>query len=143
MFSRFLWLTGFVVLTISPSAGAQVQPAPEPSPSDSQQSISAEKKALVMEFLEVTNSKKNAEALLNSMFDEMQKQMPDMVWNSIAESVKDLTPADQKVLRDEMTASMIKANQRFRELFSQRVDFTRLITDISMPLYAKYFSEAE
>src|SRR5690242_18329063 len=130
MFTRFLWLTGFVVLAISVSAGAQVQPSPQSSPSDSQENISPEKKALVMELMEVTNSKKNSEALLNSMFDGMEKQMPDMVWSSLAESVKDLTPADQKIIRDQMTASMIRANQRFRELFSQRVDFTRLVTDI-------------
>jgi len=40
--------------------------------------ISPEKRALVRELLEVTGARKNSAAIFNTMFDQMEKQMPEI-----------------------------------------------------------------
>ena len=108
------------------------------------ESISPEKRALVAELLRVTGSRKQTEDVFNTMLAESEKQMPEITWAAISESplIAELTDKEREELRSKTAESAIATSQRFRELFSERLDFAKL-DEITTDLYAKYFSEAE
>lgn len=139
--SSFLAL--LITVLVAASTHAQTQPSTPSEKAAAQQEISPAKKALIKELIESADARNSLEAFVNAMFDEVQKTLPGEVLDSLSNSMKDLTDAEQQKLREDVTASLLKANQRFRELFMQRIDFDKLIEDISIPLYNKYFSEAE
>ena len=141
-------LTAFVSLFVVCAIAANAQVATPNSKSDQTgkpQATSPEKVALIKELLDVTNSKKNSEAILNAMFDEMQKQMPSIIWQSISgmKQMKELTEAEQQHLRDEATETAMRSYQRFRDLFLKRINFAEMTNEISYSVYTKYFSENE
>ena len=139
MLKKLVYINAFLLLALI-SVKAQVQTTPaETKPQD----ISAEKKALIQELVDLTNSKKTMDEVVAAIFDEIQKGIPRMVLETLSDSMKELTAVERQRMTDEITASMQKANQRFREAFNQRVDFAAIVNEISIPLYAKYFSEEE
>jgi hypothetical protein len=145
MLTKFLTIIAAIFVVFSITAKAQVGSTPGQTDSDKVQVVSPEKQALIRELLDVTDSKKNSEAILNTIFDQMQKDMPEMVWASLSEieGIKELSQAEQQRLRDEMNESARRSSQRFREALIQRLNFAQLIEDISIPLYAKYFDDNE
>jgi uncharacterized protein len=141
-------LTTFCALCIffSLTASAQVTaPIVQQGQADKAQDVSPEKQALVKELLVAMDVKKNADAVLNGMFEQMEKQMPEIIWQALSEmkETSELTPTEQQHLRDEISASAIRTSRRFRELLAQRINFVQMTEKISSVLYAKYFSENE
>jgi uncharacterized protein len=109
------------------------------------QKISPEKQALIKKLLDATNSKKNAEEIFKSQFDELVKQMPEIVWQTISEmtELKQLAPKQQQEMRAKMSESAARISTRMRELFLQRIDIGQLIEEISYRVYDKYFTDSE
>ena len=107
--------------------------------------ISPEKRALISELLEVTEAKKNALAVFNAMLDENEKQMPDIVWQGLLnqKELQELDAEAKEALRKELLAESERMNKRIRELFSAGIDMARVIEDVSVDLYDKYFTEDE
>ena len=107
--------------------------------------ISPEKRALISELLEVTEAKKNALAVFNAMLDENEKQMPDIVWQGLLnqKEIQELDAGAREALRKELLAESERMNKRIRELFSAGIDMARVIEDVSIDLYDKYFTEDE
>jgi hypothetical protein len=107
--------------------------------------ISPEKRALISELLEVTEAKKNALAVFNAMLDENEKQMPDIVWQGLLSQteVQELDAEARDALRKELLAESERMNKRIRELFSAGIDMARIVEDVSVDLYDKYFTEDE
>jgi hypothetical protein len=107
--------------------------------------ISPEKRALIAELLEVTDTKKTAAAVFNSVLDQDEKEMPNFVWQGVlaSKAVQELDAAAQEDLRQTLLAESNRMSKRIRELFAERIDFTRIVEDISTDLYDKYFTEAE
>ena len=107
--------------------------------------ISTEKRALISELLEVTEAKKNALAVFNAMLDENEKQMPDIVWQGLLNQteLQELDPEAKDALRKKLIAESERMNKRTRELFSAGIDMARVIEDVSVDLYDKYFTEDE
>jgi hypothetical protein len=107
--------------------------------------ISPEKRALISELLEVTEAKKNALAVFNAMLDENEKQMPDIVWQGLLnqKEVQELDAEAKEALRKKLLAESERMNKRIRELFSAGIDMARVIEDVSVDLYDKYFTEDE
>ena len=146
MLTKLLTIIAAICVAFAITAGAQVaSTAAQQSDSDKVQVISPEKQALIRELLDVTGSKKNSEAILNVTFDQMQKDVPEVVWASISnmQGFKELSQAEQQRLRDEMNESARSSSQRYREALTQRLNFAQLIEEISFPLYAKYFNDNE
>jgi len=107
--------------------------------------ISPEKRALISELLEVTEAKKNALAVFNAMLDENERQMPDIVWQGILnqKELQELDAEAREALRKELLAESERLNRRVRELFSAGIDMARVVEDVSVDLYDKYFTEDE
>lgn len=53
-------------------------------PGGTAQRISPEKQALIRELLELTSSKKTIDAMLKAQADQMEKQLPDMIWQTVS-----------------------------------------------------------
>ena len=107
--------------------------------------ISPEKRALISELLEATEAKKNALAVFNTMLDENEKQMPDIVWQGLLnqKEIQKLDAEAKEALRKELLAESERMNKRTRELFSAGIDMARVVEDVSIDLYDKYFTEDE
>ncbi len=134
---RIAILAVIILLHITVVTGQQ---APAASPP---QSMSTEKRALITQLLEVVENKKTALAFYNTMLDEQERVMPEMVWQGIESEVQSLTPAEKDELKKKLFEDSKRTRRRIRELFAERVDLPGMIEEISMELYDKHFSEAE
>ena len=109
------------------------------------QEVSNEKRALVKELLDLTNSKQTSDAMFNAQFDQMEKQLPEIEWQVISamENFKKLTAAQRDELRAKVNLSSLRLSKRMRELFLQRIDMRQLVEDISYSVYDKHFTVEE
>ena len=106
---------------------------------------SAEKRALVKELLDLTNSRQNTETLFNAQFDEMEKRLPEIEWQAIT-SLQDfgkLTLAQRNQMRAKLSESTLRMSKRIKTLFVERIDMQQLIEDITLSVYDKHFSVDE
>ena|SRR5258707_10320957 len=143
---RLLPSVAALCILLSMTARAQVVTTnPQRGQADKTQEISPEKRVLIRELLEVAGARKNSEAMFKTMFDQMDKQMPEIVWQAVSEmkEIKELTPAEQQRLREEISESSLRMSHQMRERFTQRLDLPQLTEEISIQLYPKYFSDAE
>jgi hypothetical protein len=119
--------------------------AQEPSKVGQRQPISSEKRALIAELLEVTDSKKSASEVYQAMLDQQEKMIPDLLVQAV-ESKKDfqeLTDEQKTEVRKELLEASARTSKRVRVLLDERIDFSKIVEDISYELYDKYFTEAE
>lgn len=137
--AKLLFLV-FPVLVCCSSALAQ-SPTSETTPP----TISPEKRAAIAELLEVTEAKKTAVSVFNSIVEAEEKDTPEMIWQAISSSqeVQNLTPGQREDLKKELFDDSARRNKRIRELFAQKIDLAAIINDMSYALYDKYFSEGE
>ncbi len=114
-------------------------------PASNAAKLSEQKRALIKELLEVVNVKQSISALYNTMAEEQERTLPDVVWEAVASmpEVKRLKPADQTVLRAQLAQQAKRIGQRVRELFMQKIDLGKLLEDISYVAYDKYFNEEQ
>lgn len=136
--TQALVLTGFLFVTFTCSLAQEQSTAGE-------QAITPEKRALIAELLQVTDSKKNALAFYHAILNQQESQMPDAIWQSLAgdKEIQGLSSDEKARLRKEMLETSTRTNKRLRELFSKRIDFAQIVEDIAYDLYSKYFTEAE
>ncbi len=100
--------------------------------------ISPEKRALIKELLEITESGKNANQVMESM---VRSELPKMV-STILKTVPALNsdrPEVQKQFSDIVSRMAIK----YRDRVIKQIDLNQLIEQISYPIYDKYFTESE
>ena len=114
-------------------------------PSAATPPILPEKLAVIKELLSLTNSKKMIDAMLKTQAEQMDKQLPEIIWQTVSnmDELKQLSSADREKVRTEVVANSLKVGRRTYDLLMERIDFNKLIEDISVPLYDKYFSESE
>lgn len=107
--------------------------------------ISPEKRGLIAELLEATETRKTALAVFNSILDQDEKEMPGFIWQGLlnTKGVQELGDDAKEDLRKKLLAESTRTNTRVRELFTKRIDFARLVEDLSTDLYDKYFTEPE
>ena len=119
--------------------------AQEQSTMAAKQAITPEMRGLIGELLEATESRKNALAIYNSMLDQQEILIPEVIWQGVANTkeLQGLSSAEKEELRKQTLQSSTLMSKRLRELFSQRIDFTQVVEDISYELYSKYFTEDE
>jgi hypothetical protein len=109
------------------------------------QSISPEKKALIRELLELTSSKKTIDALFKAQAEQMDKELPEITWRAVSgmSELKSLTPEQREEIRLKVNSSALRAGRRMYELIQEKIDFSKLIEDVFLPLHDKYFTEGE
>ena len=104
--------------------------------------IAPEKAALIQELLEVTQSRKNAEAVLRATFDQTDQNLKTFLSQSLIQD-KNLSPRERSETQQGMTEMAQTMSRRYREVFQKRVNFPQLMEEISMTLYDRHFTEAE
>lgn len=114
-------------------------------PGNATPSISSEKQALIRELLELTSSQKTIDAMFKAQADQVDKELPQLVWQAVSgmQELKSLTPAQREELRLKVLSSPLGPGKRMYELIQAKIDFHKLIEDISFPLYDKYFTDSE
>jgi hypothetical protein len=114
-------------------------------PANVTQSIAPEKLALIRELIGLVNSKQTIDAMLKAQSEQMEQQLPEIVWQAVSrmEELKSLTPAQTETLRLQVQANSARTGRRMYDLLMEKIDFDKLIEDISIPLHDKYFSEGE
>jgi hypothetical protein len=119
--------------------------AQDPSPSIERTPLTAEKRALISQLLEITELKKTARDFYVAMMDQQDKLGPELAQQALAnnQEFQELDPEQQEALRTRILNTSERTSKRARELFDQRVDFFKMVEDVSVELYDKYFTEAE
>ncbi len=100
--------------------------------------ISSEKRALIKELLEITESGKNAQQIMDTM---VRAELPKLV-STVLENVPALNsdrPEVQKKFSDLVSRMAVK----YRDRVVKKIDLGQLIEQISYPIYDKYFTESE
>lgn len=139
--ARLMQLFAMIFLFCLATAQAQ-EPGATPAPTPE---LSAAKKALVKEILDLTNSRQASESMFTSQFDGIEKQMTDIHWQSISsmEGMQQLTPAQRDEVLAKIKESTARVSKRIKELFLKRIDMKQLVEDVSYATYDKHFTEAE
>jgi uncharacterized protein len=107
-----------------------------------QQTLTPEKRELIKEFLDVTGSRKNSQAIMEAMLAQVEKNSLETISQSIGQR-KGLNAKELEALEQEMKTASTRIIKRYRELFAERIDFPQIIADISYSLYDKYFTESD
>lgn len=100
--------------------------------------ISAEKRELIKELLEITESSKNANQIMDAM---VRAELPKLV-STILKAVPALDsdrPEVQKQFSDIASRMAIK----YRDRVLKKIDLNQLLEQVSYPIYDKYFTESE
>lgn len=142
MTNKKLLLTCVVALLFSLLAIATKAQDP---PANATASVSPEKLALIRELMELASSKKTIDAMLKAQAEEMEKQLPEIIWQAVSgmKELESLTPAQRDEIRSQVVSSSVRTGRRLYEALLERIDFNKLIEDISVPLHDKYFTESE
>lgn len=111
------------------------------SVSFAQQTVSPEKQALIKEFQEVTNVRKNANEMIDAMLAFQESQSAQML-SSFVEQDKNLTPA-QKQERRQMTAEATERVSKNVREFLVRLNIGQTIEEIGLPIIDKNYTESE
>ena len=127
------------------AGGAQAQdakPSPSPTPGPT---ISAEKLALIRELLALANAKETVDAIIKAQSEQFEKDFPEIIWQATVKmkELELLTPKEREVLHQEVIASSVEIGRKMYVLFKAKVEFGKVVEDISLDLYDKYFTESE
>ena len=144
---RMKFVTAVAALCLASSltvSGQITSPPAQQGPANRGQSISPEKQALVRELLDALDFKKSIEAIIKTLFDQMDREIPEAVWHELSQTkeIKDLSWTEQQKLYKEIRANDDRAI-RIRERLNQKGDFVKMTEEITIELYGKYFSESE
>lgn len=107
-----------------------------------QSKISDEKKVLIKELLAVTHSVQNSEGVVNLMVDQIEKETVETL-KPMIERNSSLSSAKKAALQKEMIDSSKRAAERMRELFREKIDYGRLIEEVSEEIYDAHYSNDE
>jgi hypothetical protein len=115
-------------------------PLPSPAPG-----ISPAKQTLVREMLDLASSKKTIEAMFKAQTDPMDRDLPETIWKALAgmKELQSLTSEEREEVHLKVVSGSLHPGRKMFEALQQKIDFNKLIEDISFPLYDKYFTESE
>ena len=115
-------------------------PSTSPTPD-----VSLEKQILIKELLELTTPQATVDAMLKAQAEQMEKDLPDMIWQAVSgmKELQSLTPEQREDVRLKVVSSSLRSGRRMYELIIEKIDFNKVLEEISVPLYDKYFTEIE
>ena len=119
----------FASLAAAPRAAAQ---AP----------VSEAKRQLIVELITVFNEQTSPERIMDAVLVEMSKIYPQ-TFESLIDSSPEFTDAEKQAILGQSHASYERFAAKFRKRVLAEVDFRKFQTDLSVPLYDKYFTEKE
>ncbi|MCU1264478.1 MAG: hypothetical protein JWM21_796 [Acidobacteria bacterium] len=141
---RFVAAPAIILLCCLAASQAQ-EAAATPKPEAPKQEVSATKRTLIKQILDLTNAARISEGMFDAQFDEMKKELPAMQLRVISslDEFKRLSPTQQEEVRTRVKESSDRISKRLKEVFLQRIDLKQLVEEISYSIYDKHFSEGE
>ena len=106
-----------------------------------QDSISAEKTALIKELFEATGGKQNAKDIMSNMIAAQREQSKGMI-DKLTADFKTSTPAENAKIAKIVDESMERIMTRTQEFLETKFDFDQLVADVA-PVYDKHFTADE
>jgi len=100
--------------------------------------ISASKRALIKELLEITESDKSAQQIMDSM---VRAELPKLV-SSILQQVPSLD-SDRPEVQKQFSSVVSQMAIKYRDRVAKKINVGQLIEQVSYPIYDKYFTEPE
>jgi len=107
--------------------------------------IAPAKSVLIAELLQLTEMKKTATQVYEGLVEQQRKLSTDLITQTLEthSEFKQLSDENKERVRKDALEESTRTERRIQELIDERMDFTRLIEDISYELYDKYFTEEE
>jgi hypothetical protein len=142
----FRFVAAPAIMLLCCLAASQAQEATAtPKPEAPKQEVSATKRTLIKQILDLTNAARISEGMFDAQFDEMKKELPAMQLRVISsmDEFKRLSPTQQEEVRTRVKESSDRISKRLKEVFLQRIDLKQLVEEISYSIYDKHFSEGE
>lgn len=138
-------IIGLLILSailVVPLNRAQAQEPPPPPP---KQTITPNKRALIAELIEATESKRSALAVFDSMIEQQENQIPDVIWHGLmnTEGFQQLSSDEKVKLKEKTLEDSRRVSKRVKELFSEKIDFAQIVEDLFYEIYDKHFTEGE
>src|SRR5687768_7722805 len=112
------------------------------APTAAQQSVAAQKKALIKELLALTGSKEDIDKASDMMMAFQQDQTQRMVETMIDDD-KNMTPEQKLELKGTIKATSDRVTKRLEEFFAKELQLDQMIDDVAYRLYDKHFTVAE
>ena len=135
-------LTTALVLPLSHQAIAQTPQessnTTKPAVKPTAPIISQEKRALIKELLEITESTKNAEQIMDSM---VRSELPKLV-SAVLKNAPALD-SDRPEIQKQFSEIVSRMAGKYRDRVVKKIDVNQLIEQVSYPIYDKYFTESE
>lgn len=100
--------------------------------------ISQEKRALIKELLEITESTKNAEQIMDSM---VRSELPKLV-SEVLKNAPNLD-SDRPEIQKQFSEIVSRMAGKYRDRVIKKIDINQLIDEVSYPIYDKYFTTSE
>ncbi len=105
-------------------------------PTEAEEEISARKKKLIKELIEVTEVGKQAEKTMDMVLAQIERNFPQMMSGF-------LKGEERGKFEKEGAESVTRFLKRYRELLPKRIDLGQLMEQIYFPFYDEYFTERE
>jgi hypothetical protein len=100
--------------------------------------ISQEKRLLIKELLEITESSKNAQQIMDAM---VRAELPNLV-STILKKIPALD-SDRPEIQKQFSEIVSRMAVKYRDRVIKKIDIGQLIEQVSYPIYDKYFTESE
>jgi uncharacterized protein len=125
---------------VLPSFNQSIAQTPQQSSATTQPAkpISAEKRALIKELLEITEARKN---LIESIDSMIRSDLSEMV-STVLKKAPDLG-SNKPEAEDKLMTIVTKMATKYRDRVLKEVDINQLVEQIAFPIYDKYFTETE
>jgi uncharacterized protein len=104
-----------------------------------------EKQALIKEFMKLTTTSTNSEAVVDQFLGQGLKQSAPMISQALLTGVpqEKLSPDEQKRLKTEADEATQRILVHVRAEFPKRVNLAELFDRVGVEVYAKYFTDEE
>jgi hypothetical protein len=141
----------------SSAGAADTKPAPAASTSASSPSTTASaavapaatsptltpaKKALILELLKMTDADKQVEMIINQLTLSHQRRYPTLLAQAI-NAAPNLSEEKKKELIASAQEQSARSSERLRQLFTQRIDLSKVMQEVALVVYDKNFTESE
>ena len=113
-----------------------------PAQQQQQQSMTPEKRALIKELIDVMESHKSAQLMMDAMMAQTEKLSEELMRDTVSDTGS-LTRQEQEEHRQQLKETRARLNKRVRELMAQRIDLAKVLEEVSYTIYDKYFTEGE
>jgi len=100
--------------------------------------ISPEKRLLIKELLEITESSKNAQQIMDAM---VRAELPKLV-STVLQKVPALD-SDRPEVQKQFSEIVSRMATKYRDRVIKKINVEQLIEQVSYPIYDKYFTESE